>query len=143
MRKHRLHALTFLVVSLTIVSFSSVSIAQVASGVPGDQIDDIPVTIGKVKELFTAVRDAGEANQWYYIPDKPRVSESQGADGKAEPDFTLVRYQMRDPENPTKEVSGGVLVFSARLSVPPDAYQQIVEAIAKKTNNKNFRLGPM
>ncbi|MDH4078363.1 MAG: hypothetical protein OEU68_00945 [Nitrospira sp.] len=131
------------VVALGVVSFSATSHAQVASGVPGDQIDDIPVTIGGVKELFTAVRDAGDANQWYYIPDKPRVSESQGADGKAEPDFTLVRYQMRDPQDPTKEVAGGVLVFSARLAVPADAHTQIVDAIAKKTNNKTFRLGPM
>ncbi len=99
-----------------------------------DMIDEIPVTIEGSTDRFTVVRDAVQKEQWYYVPPYPRLSERAGADGAREPEFTLVRYQAKDPANPEKLLEGGFLQFAMSLAIPPEAIDQLKAAIAKARN---------
>ncbi|UCF98449.1 MAG: hypothetical protein JSV89_02685, partial [Spirochaetaceae bacterium] len=45
--------------------------------------------------LYTCVRDALKEDQWYYIPNSPRLVEHR-VQGKMMPKFTLVRYQYKE-----------------------------------------------
>lgn len=68
----------------------------------------------------TIVRDEREASQWYYVPSRPVLVTTRVGD-KAVPQFTLVRYDYPDPANPQTILRAGLLNFSARLSLPPEA----------------------
>ena len=98
-----------------------------------DMIDEVPVVIGGAQESFTVVRDAFRAEQWYYVPDRPRLFERARPDGVREPDFTLIRYQFADPDDPEGFVEGGLLQFAMSLALPPEAIPQLKEAIAAHT----------
>lgn len=101
-----------------------------------DIIDEVPVTIGNVTERFTVLRDALQRDQWYYVPDQPRLSERVVANGNREPEFSLVRYQFKDPENPEALTEGGFLQFAITLGLPPEALPQLRAAIATRTSAK-------
>ena len=95
-----------------------------------DMIDEVPVTIAGVKESFTLIRDAHRAEQWYYVPDRPRLFERSLAGGPVEPDFALLRYQFDDPGNAEKLFEGGLMQFALSLSLPAEAIPQLKKAIA-------------
>ncbi len=99
-----------------------------------DIIDEVPVTIGNVTERFTVLRDAIQRDQWYYVPDQPRLSERL-VNGSREPEFTLVRYQFKDPANPEQLAEGGFLQFAITLGLPPEALPQLRAVIAKRTTS--------
>lgn len=108
-----------------------------------DRIDEIPVTIDGVEETFTAIRDARVRQQWYYIPDRPRLFERR-VEGKPEPEFTLLRYQTRDPSNPQEVLEGGLIQFAASLALPPEAIPQLKSAIRKQVaGDEPIRLSAM
>lgn len=83
----------------------------------------------------TIVRDERETEQWYYVPSKPILVTST-IGGKAVPEFTLLIYDYPDPTNSQTILRGGILNFSARLSLPPEALSAMMaaakEAIAKR-----------
>ncbi len=95
-----------------------------------DMIDEVIVRIADVDYRFTVIRDALQKDQWYYAPDQPRLSERQMSNGKREPEFTLVRYQFRDPANPEALAEGGFMQFAITLGLPPEAQPQMKAAIA-------------
>jgi len=102
-------------------------------------IDDVVVKVGSGSEVFTLFRDARNADQWYYVPNRPRLLE-QSADGKLEPVFSLVRYQFADPQDAAKLVEEGILQFAATLSAPGDAVDAFKAAIKKRTGSDNVRV---
>lgn len=99
-----------------------------------DIIEEVIVRIGDVDYRFTVIRDALQKDQWYYAPDQPRLSERQMSNGNREPEFTLVRYQFRDPANPEALAEGGFMQFAITLGLPPEAQPQMKAAIAKHAN---------
>lgn len=88
---------------------------------------DFVVTINGTKEVVTVIRDALDANQWFYIPSRPRVVIRD-----KEPVFALVKYQAQDPTNRSKLLQGGIVQFSVTMSLPPEAIDQIEAKIASK-----------
>lgn len=97
-----------------------------------DMIDEVPVTIGGVRESFTLIRDARLPEQWYYVPDRPRLFERSLGGGPVEPDFALVRYQFSDPGSAEKLLEGGLMQFALTMSLPAEAIPQLKKAIAAK-----------
>jgi hypothetical protein len=89
-----------------------------------------------VTDRFTVIRDALRPEQWYYAPSQPRLSERVTSSGQREPEFNLVRYQFKDPENPEKLAEGGFLQFAMTLALPPEALPQLKTAIATRTGGK-------
>jgi hypothetical protein len=83
----------------------------------------------------TIVRDEREVEQWYYVPSRPVLVTTKVGD-KSVPQFTLLRYDYPDPTNPQTIVRAGLLNFSARLSLPPEALGAMkaaaVESVAKR-----------
>lgn len=98
-----------------------------------DIIDEVPVKIGNFVDKFTVVRDAIQKDQWYYIPDQPRIVERMMSSGQREPEFMLVRFQFKDPTNPEALAEGGFLQFAMTLGLPADALPQLRAAIAQRT----------
>jgi len=96
-----------------------------------DQIDDLVVKIDGKDEVFTVIRDFYQKGQWYYIPDRPRLAVHGDS-----PQFSLIKYQTKDPQHPQEELTGGVLQFSIKLSLPPKAIDSLKTAIAAKLNAK-------
>lgn len=95
-----------------------------------DILDEVPVTIGGVRESFTLIRDGRRPEQWYYVPDRPRLFERSLGSGPVEPDFTLLRFQFGDPANAEKLLEGGLMQFALSLSLPAEAIPQLKKAIA-------------
>jgi hypothetical protein len=110
-----------------------------------DIIDEVPVKIGNVIETFTVLRDAIQKDQWYYVPDQPRVVERVMSSGQREPEFMLVRYQFKDPANPEGLAEGGFLQFAMSLGLPPEAIPQLRTVIAQRTggNPDTIRLSAL
>ena len=101
-----------------------------------DIIDEIPVKLGNVTDRLTVIRDALRAEQRYYAPSQPRLSEKVMSNGQREPEFALVRYQFKDPADPEKLAEGGFLQFAMTLAPPPEAIPQLKAAIAAQTKVK-------
>jgi hypothetical protein len=112
------------------------AVSAQASLAAEDIIDEVPVKIGNVIEKFTVLRDAIQRDQWYYIPDQPRVVERSMSDGQREPEFALVRYQFKDPANPEQLAEGGFLQFAMTLGLPPEAIPQLRAAISTRSGVK-------
>lgn len=100
-----------------------------------DMIDEVPVKISNVVEKFTVLRDAIQKDQWYYVPDQPRITERLMANGQREPEFMLVRFQFKDPTNPEAKTEGGFLQFAITLGLPAEAIPQLRAAIAQRTGS--------
>jgi hypothetical protein len=77
-------------------------------------------TGSKQQADVTLVRDDKEEDQWYYVPSSP-VLVTTRVGSKVVPQFSLVSYDYRDPANPATVIRAGLLNFSARLSLPPEA----------------------
>jgi len=82
--------------------------------------------------LYTCVRDALKEEQWYYIPNAPRLVEHR-VKGKMIPKFTLVRYQYKEGG---RFVEGGVLQFEVNMALPPSVVGKLKESIAKRIDKK-------
>lgn len=77
---------------------------------------------------FTIIRDAFERDQFYYMPTQPRLVDRQ-VDGKAEPEFHLIRFNLPDPNAPGGFSQGGILQFSAVFATPPETGDQLKATI--------------
>lgn len=86
------------------------------------------------QEDVTLVRDEGEVKQWYYVPSRP-VLVTTRVGNKAIPQFSLLTYDYTEVGNETIR-SAGLLNFSARLSLPPEAIEAMKaaakDAVAEK-----------
>jgi hypothetical protein len=92
----------------------------------------VEVEINGAKVSYTVLRDYVRPEQWYYVPDQPRLFERQTANGSFEPEFALVRFQFRDPANREALLEGGILQFSAVINPPPQAIEQLRRAISQR-----------
>jgi hypothetical protein len=81
-----------------------------------------------VTNKFTVIRDALNAEQWYYVPNEPRVV-LVGTDIGSAPEFTLLRYATRDSQDAQKFNGGGLINFAVTLSAPDGAVEQMKESI--------------
>lgn len=95
----------------------------------------VDATGSKQDESVTIVRDEREVDQWYYVPSQPVLVTTRVGD-KSIPQFTLLSYDYPDPANPQTVVRAGLLNFSARLSLPPEALGAMkaaaTESVAKR-----------
>jgi len=82
--------------------------------------------------LYTCVRDALKEDQWYYIPNAPRLVEHK-VKGKMIPKFTLVRYQYKEGG---RFIEGGVLQFEVNMALPPNVVNKLKDNIAKRIGKK-------
>jgi hypothetical protein len=121
-------ATIFAILSITALTASPVH--GQASLAAEDIIDDIVVTEDGQSTAFTVLRDARRPEQWYYVPNQPHLAESRGPSG-LEPEFTLLRYQARDPANPQKLLEGGLLQFAATMA-SPNAIDQIKSVLRQR-----------
>ena len=128
--RRRHSAAAVLAVAITLLICPRAAEAQ-ASLAAEDIIDEVPVKLGNLTERFTVIRDAIHQDQWYYAPDQPRLAEHVGANGQREPEFTLVRYQFKDPANPEALAEGGFLQFAITLALPPEALSQLTTFVLK------------
>ena len=115
----------FFVIGLLVLSGQLYAQASLA----GENILD---TIDIDGTLYTCVRDAMKEEQWYYIPNSPRLVEHK-VNGKMIPKFTLVRYQYKEG---TRFVEGGVLQFEINMALPPKVVGKLKDSIAKRIGQK-------
>lgn len=115
--------------------------AQVCTG-EGDKAD-VVVKVGGVDETFTILRDFQNKQQFYYIPNKPRLA-MKGPAGKQFPAFQLLKYQTKNPKT-NKLVDGGILQFSVRLAPPAEVIPQMRQQIASifSVPEKELKLAPL
>jgi len=135
------------VVLLCGMAFSPAAFAQ-ASLADGDT-HDFTVMIDEDEEIITVIQDALNPNQWYYVPNKPRLVTSLDKMGKDKkqriPQFTLVKYQAKDPANPQNLLEGAVLQCAINLALPPGGLENLKkQIIAKfKLDEKKFLITPL
>jgi hypothetical protein len=95
----------------------------------------LDATGSKQDESVTIVRDEREVDQWYYVPSQPVLVTTKVGD-RSIPQFTLLSYDYPDPANPQTVIRAGLLNFSARLSLPPEALGAMkaaaTESVAKR-----------
>lgn len=90
------------------------------------KFDELTVEVNGKKEVFTVIRDYYQEDQWYYIPNRPRLAMA----GKL-PQFHLIKYQTKDPKNSQKLLTGGILQFAVKLSLPAEAIEKLKKEIVK------------
>src|ERR1043165_4978880 len=93
--KKRRYFLPLLFILLLLSCLGTTRIYAQASLLTEDIIDDIKVKPGgdeKKAYTVTVVRDAFQREQWYYVPNAPRLVE-RIINGKRYPEFALVKYQ--------------------------------------------------
>ncbi|BBB66583.1 hypothetical protein UNDYM_2330 [Undibacterium sp. YM2] len=83
------------------------------------------------KEKFTIVRDAHQADLWFYIPTRPRLA-SRVVNGTELPWFSLLRYQYKDPANTGKLKEAGILQFAVTLDAG-EALSSLRKAVSSRT----------
>lgn len=133
-------ALVASLVLLLLINLSAFSQASLASE---DIIDEVPINNQGIEEKFTLVRDARARNQWYYVPNMPRVFEKV-VNGVKEPEFSLTKYQFMHPQKPDQVLEGGILQFSSTLQIPDAASNMLRQYIESKYNSQvAIRLSPL
>jgi hypothetical protein len=95
--------------------------------------DEFELEIGALPYKVTVVRDAERPNAWYYMPNAVRLARTT-LDGQEAPEFNLLRFQFRDPENPGQFLEGGILQFAVKYDLPDDAIGQLQQAIKTRAN---------
>ncbi|MFN8344452.1 MAG: hypothetical protein U0X91_05590 [Spirosomataceae bacterium] len=133
------------IISMLFVStvfYSSTLFAQ-ASLASEDIIENVPITVAGEKIIYSLVRDGSQKNQWYYIPSQVRIVETQRQKGQNEPEFTLIKYQFKNPKNSQELLEGGVIQFSVVMAPDNEGFDQLRNFIVKKTNSPSVRLAAL
>lgn len=131
-------AATVCIVGLTLLVSQSEAFAQ-ASIAAENIIDTVSfsytdATGTKQIEDVTLVRDEQEEKQWYYVPSKPVLVTTHVGD-KSIPQFNLLTYDYKESGS-DNILSAGLLNFSARLSLPPDAIDAMYAAAKQAVTQK-------
>jgi hypothetical protein len=125
------------------LAFSSAVRAQpsLASEDINDQFD---VVVGSETLSFTVLRDAREAKQWYYVPNSVRLFERTLGQDKI-PDFSLLRYQFKDPQNQQNLLEGGLLQFAVTFAAPAGTVDALRKKLSQQTQipENQVRLAPL
>lgn len=101
------------------------------------QYQDATGSLQKVD--VTVVRDAREANQWYYVPSSP-VLVSTNVGSSAVPVFSLLQYDYRDSTNAQTIKREGLLNFAVRLSLPPEATAALKNALVLEVRKRQGQI---
>lgn len=115
--------------------------AQVSLG--GADQSDVVVKVDGVDETFTILRHFENRDQFYYVPNAPRIA-TRGAGAKKKPVFHLLSYQTKNTETNDLE-QGGILQFSVRLAPPSEVIEQMREKVATQfsVNKETLKLSPL
>jgi len=132
-----------LLITLCLLLLSVSGAFAQASLADGDQFD-VLVKVEGHQENVTVIRDAVKPEQWYYVPNKPRLVEKKEGKNNV-PVFALVKYQAKDPTNPENLLEGGVLQAAVSLALPDDVLPQLRKEIAKfaEIEEKKVLLSPL
>lgn len=115
-------------------AWSQASLA--AENIIDSVVFDYQDAIGSRQKVdVTVVRDAREVNQWYYVPSSP-VLVVTNVNGSAVPVFSLLQYDYRDAANPQTIKKAGLLNFSVRLSLPPEATEALKAALINEVRKR-------
>ncbi len=84
---------------------------------------------------YTIFRDDVSQFQFYVLPEKPRVV-TENRNGAIVPVFSLIVYRqdedrVRNPD-PSKDVGGGIMTFTAELSVPDEEMRRLEREVRAK-----------
>jgi len=127
--KHLLFSLSFQFL-FPVAVFPQVSLSS-------DDLIDLPINGAN----YSVIRDGRDKNQWYYMPDMPRLVDKKEGETTV-PEFTLLRYQYHNYINREKLVEGGFLQFAVTTQIPSDVFTRIKEYLISKYGN-NIKLGSM
>ena len=105
-----------------------------------DRIDDLVVEVDGEKMSFTVINDARIQSQWFFIPREPQVVVNVNSKGEKVPNFFLLRYSHRDPNDTQKIVESGLLQFCTRLAPLPAAIEKMKAQLAKRVGIKQNQL---
>jgi hypothetical protein len=107
-----------------------------------NQLNDVVINVNGEEDTYTCIQDGRESNQWYYVPNRPRLA-TKGKDKM--PVFHLLKFQAKSPENDKELVEGGILQFSVKLAAPDGAVPQMKAAIGKLKNipPDKVQIGPL
>lgn len=120
-------------VLLSLMLLLQTAVYAQASLADGDQVD-FTIKIDGSEENVTCVRDAIKPEQWYYVPNRPRLVEVRNTKtNKTKPVFALVKYQAKDPDDPENILTGGVLQASVNMALPTTGLDQLKKALAVYT----------
>src|SRR6266536_3052688 len=136
------HKRIFAVAFATLLLIPHLAKSQ-ASLASEDIIENVPIIVSGEKVIYSLVRDGNQKNQWYYIPSQVRLYEIQKQDGKQEPEFTLIKYQFKNPKNSQELLEGGVIQFAVAMSPDNEGFNQLRNFIVGKTKNPKVRLGAL
>ena len=79
-------------------------------------------------DVFTVVRDARLAEQWYYFPNRPRLTENV-IEGARVPELSLLRFTSPADDS---LAAGALLTFAVTLGAEPAALEQLKHKIASE-----------
>lgn len=119
-----------------------------ASAQPSIASEDInnqfDIMVNGVSQSFTVMRDARSSKQWYFAPNTVSLAVRR-VGNVDEPEFQLLRYQARDPQNPQNILEGGILQFAATLAAPAGAADALRQKLAEQTGEAaaNIQLAPL
>ena len=97
-------------------------------------------------QTFTLVRDVRKAEQWYYFPNQPRLTENVIA-GARVPEFSLIRFTV--PRADGQLGSGAIMTFAVSLGASAEALEKLkarLKAEVKElsgTSSNSLRLSPV
>ena len=136
--------LVVILFSLSILFASRQATHSQASLAAENVVDDIKITINGQTDTYTLIRDGRVEDQWYYVPNQPRIVE-RAVQGRIEPEFTMLRYQFPNPNDSEALIEDGLLQFAATLAAPPEAVMQMRAALAAKKgiSANNLRLAAL
>lgn len=112
-----------IVLVLAGLGLASTTATAQASLIAENIVDAVAVQVktpdGSTEEqIYTLVRDARIADQWYYFPNQPRLAETV-VNGNRVPELSFIRYTSGSADGQLK--SAGLLTFAVTLAAPPDA----------------------
>lgn len=115
--------------------------AQVSLG-SGEQTDVVVKVDGK-DETYTVLRDYARRDQFYFVPNKPRLATRNVRNDKR-PVFHLLKYQTKNPET-NDLVQGGILQFAVKLAPGGNTVDLIREKIATyySMNKDTVKVSPL
>jgi hypothetical protein len=126
----------YLIVALTLFMVAATQIGLAQADLTA--IERITVKIDGNDEDITIIQDYSKKQQWYYIPNRPRLVERK-LRGKTMPVFNLVRYQFRKGQAFDE---GGIMQFEINFALPGSAIDSIKSRIAGKLTTAQKTVSP-
>lgn len=112
------------------VFFLLLGLSPAVAQVSNDFQTDVVVKVDGVDETFTILRHYSKTDQFYYVPNAPRLATT-GMGASKKPIFHLLSYQAKNTET-NDLVDGGIMQFSVRLAPPAEVVSQMRSQIASQ-----------